>query len=129
MPRRILTAEERAACMLIYKTIQMLGIKIGNPADGGHWWNYDTYNDVDSDGDKYQTEKNPFIMGGPEDEKRYICRKWESIALALYSGGYPCDLLHCIRYYVLAEIQDDWKDEGEIAGEVVRNLEFNPDCV
>ncbi len=44
-------------------------------------------------------------------------------------NDYPCDLPHCIRYYVLAGIMDDWKDENEIAGEVVNNLRFNPDCV
>ena len=68
-------------------------------------------------------------MGGPEDEKRFICRKWEIIANALYVNNYPCDILHCIKYYVLAGINDDWKKEDEIAGEVIRNLQFSPDCV
>lgn len=126
---RKLTKEEIAECRYIYAQIEALGINVGDPSDRGKWWNYDTYYDLDSEGRKYQTKENPFVMGGPESSKGFVCRKWEIIAHALYVSGYPCDLQHCIKYYVLAGINDDWRKEGEIAGEIIRHLEFSPECV
>lgn len=103
-----MTDDEVSRAQKILSRIKKLGITIGNPENGGKWWNYDKWTWAASGmlptpyADNMKWEMTYACME---------CRKWEALSYALYLEGYPHDLKRCIKYWVCTPtVSDDLSD-------------------
>ena len=100
-----LTEKENARANMIWDYMNHYGVEIGDPAAGGHWWNWDKW---DSDSTHSEPDMTNGIMFGEREKCRVICRRFEMLSKALYDAGYPYDLVSCIRYWVICPSADDY---------------------
>lgn len=117
--------DELKRCRAIYAKIERLGITIGTPQRGGEWSNCGKWL-------KLMTDDSGHIMplGKIDYAECYSeCRKWEALAYALWIEGYPCDVMHCIKYWVITPTVNDARTLHDNIAEIINYLWDCPGCV